>query len=54
MGPAGLELFRRFLETPDEMEAPSTVMGRGGGIRTPGLRIWNPLLCQLSYAPKVR
>src|SRR3989304_3044689 len=25
--------------------------GRGGGIRTPDLRFWRPLLFQLSYAP---
>ena len=27
------------------------VSGRGGGTRTPNLRIWRPLLCQLSHAP---
>jgi hypothetical protein len=26
----------------------------GGGTRTPNLRIWNPLLCQLSYARRTR
>ncbi len=26
--------------------------GRGSRIRTRGLRIWNPLLYQLSYTPK--
>lgn len=28
-------------------------LGRGGEDRTPDLRIWNPLLYQLSYTPRV-
>nr|ADI16876.1 hypothetical protein [uncultured gamma proteobacterium HF0010_16J05] len=27
--------------------------GRPGGNRTPNLRFWRPLLCQLSYWPKL-
>ena len=30
----------------------SVNFSRGGEARTPGLRIWNPLLYQLSYTPK--
>src|SRR6187402_1106369 len=28
-------------------------LGRAGGTRTPNLRFWRPLLCQLSYCPQI-
>src|SRR4051812_9911980 len=43
---------RHFPAKSGEGELGPDGMGRGGGARTHDLRIWNPLLYQLSYTPK--
>ena len=40
---------------PERAVRPQPVSrGRSGGIRTPDLRFWRPLLCQLSYTPAAK
>ena len=47
------EMFFRLgvLASPQTGLTTQPLRGRPGGNRTPNLRIWNPLLCQLSYWP---